>query len=158
MHFRFATSEDAAVLALLNQQLIRDEGHGNPMNLSQLTERIAGWLDGEYQAVLFAEDHTAVGYALFRREPEFVYLRQFYVQADRRRKGIGRSAFHWLWQNAWPDALRLRIDVLVDNVVGRQFWRSVGFQEYCVTMEATQPDAVEFGHDTCPPITPADQK
>jgi len=41
MKYRLATPEDAALLAPLNQQLIRNEGHRNPMNLAQLTERRA---------------------------------------------------------------------------------------------------------------------
>ena len=44
MNYRFATSDDANALALMNQQFIRDEGHRNSMNLVQLTERMAGWL------------------------------------------------------------------------------------------------------------------
>ena len=36
MQYRFASPEDAALLAPLNQNLIRDEGHRNPMTLAQL--------------------------------------------------------------------------------------------------------------------------
>ena len=136
MHYRFATQEDAAILAVLNQQLIRDEGHHNPMNLSQLTERMAGWLGGEYRAVVLEEHSSPVGYALFRHDPEHVYLRQLFVLPERRRNGIGRAALQWLWTNAWPGVQRLRIDVLVGNTTAREFWQSVGFREYCVTMEA----------------------
>ncbi|MDB5384773.1 MAG: hypothetical protein JWM11_419, partial [Planctomycetaceae bacterium] len=35
IHYRFATLDDAELLAAMNQQLIRDEGHRNPMNLTQ---------------------------------------------------------------------------------------------------------------------------
>jgi GNAT superfamily N-acetyltransferase len=141
--YRFALPCDAPVLAQLNLELIRDEGHRNPMNLAQLTERMAAWLEAEYQAVLF-EDATAeppdvVGYALFRREPDFVYLRQLFVARARRRQGIGRAALDWLWQHAWADAERLRIDVLVGNAGARAFWKSVGFADYCFTMEAVRP-------------------
>jgi hypothetical protein len=73
MQYRFATPEDAALLAPLNQQLIRDEGHRNAMNLAQLAERMRGWLRGDYQAVLFEEGASPIGYALFRRESEYVY-------------------------------------------------------------------------------------
>lgn len=139
MHYRNASSDDAAVLASLNQQLIRDEAHRNPMNLAQLTERMAGWLRGEYEAVLFEESDSPVGYALFRREPEYVYLRQLFVVPGRRRQGVGRKALEWLWRNAWSDARRLRIEVLVGNTAGREFWRGVGFKEYCITMEAARP-------------------
>ena len=136
MHYRFATTEDAKILAPLNFQLIRDEGHRNPMDIEQLAQRMKGWLSGEYEAVLIEQDRSLVGYALFRREPEHIYLRQLFVVPELRRKGVGRAALQWLWQNAWQGVQRLRIEVLVENIVAREFWRSVGFREYCVTMEA----------------------
>ncbi len=139
IRYRFATPEYAGLIATLNQQLIRDEGHRNPMDLWQLTERMTEWLRGDYQAILFEDGKHTIGYALFRREPEFVYLRQLFVVPNRRRQGVARDALNWLWQNAWASAPRLRIEVLVDNDTGRAFWRSVGFQEYAITMEARPP-------------------
>ena len=106
IRYRFATPKDAGLLAPLNQQLIRDEGHRNALNLEQLTERMAGWLRTEYEAVLFENETETIGYALFRRDPEFVYLRQVLVIPERRRQGVGRDALHWLWHNAWADAPR----------------------------------------------------
>lgn len=141
MHYRFASPEDSNQLAQMNLQLIADEGHRNPMGIPQLAERMSGWLQGEYQVVLFEEDNTPVGYALFKHEPEYVYLRQLYVAPERRRQGIASSALTWLWANAWQSAPRLRIDVLVGNAPGRGFWRSAGFTEYCITMEASAPTA-----------------
>jgi len=29
---------------------------------------------------------------------------------------------------------------LIENKAAREFWRSVGFREYCVTMEAQPPN------------------
>lgn len=141
MRYRFALPEDSDQLARMNLHLIADEGHSNPMDIPHLSERMAGWLQGEYQAVLFEENNTPVGYALFRHEPEFVYLRQLFVVPERRRQGIASNALFWLWANAWQLAPRLRIDVLVGNAAGREFWRSAGFTEYCITMEATAPMA-----------------
>jgi GNAT superfamily N-acetyltransferase len=141
MRYRFASPEDSDQLAQMNLQLIADEGHSNPMGIPQLAERMTGWLQSEYQAVLFEEDNTQVGYALFRHEPEYVYLRQLFVAPERRRQGIARNALSWLWANAWQLVPRLRIDVLVSNSAGREFWRSAGFTEYCITMEASAPVA-----------------
>ncbi|MBI4987912.1 MAG: GNAT family N-acetyltransferase [Rhodocyclales bacterium] len=141
MRYRFASSEDSEQLAKMNLRLIADEGHLNPMNIPRLAERMTGWLQSEYQAVLFEEDNIPVGYALFRHEPEYVYLRQLFVAPERRRQGIARNALSWLWANAWQSAPRLRIDVLVGNAAGRGFWRSAGFTEYCITMEASAPMA-----------------
>src|SRR5262249_54311158 len=118
------------------KQLIDDEGHRNPMTVAELETRMAGWLAGEYQAVIFAApDGQALGYALFRRETGHVYLRQFFVFREYRRSGIGRAGFQWLRSNLWRDTPRVRIDVLVGNHRAIAFWRAVGFRDYCLTME-----------------------
>jgi GNAT superfamily N-acetyltransferase len=139
--YRFVSPEDAEVIAPMNLQLIHDEGHRNPMDISALCDRMSGWLRGDYEAVLFEEDGAPVGYALFKREPEFVYLRQLFVVPGRRHGGVARRALAWLWANVWSAAPRLRIDVLVGNTAGREFWRKVGFTEYCITMEAVSQNA-----------------
>ncbi len=141
IRYRFANPEDADVIAPMNLQLIHDEGHRNPMDIPALRDRMSWWLRGNYEAVLFEEDGASLGYALFRRESEFVYLRQLFVVPNRRREGVARRALAWLWTNAWSAAPRLRIDVLVGNTAGREFWRKVGFIEYCVTMEAVSQNA-----------------
>jgi ribosomal protein S18 acetylase RimI-like enzyme len=135
MNFRFCTAADAEWLAPLNAQLIRDEGDRNAMSVSELANRMARWLAGEYEAVAFEDRGVVVGYALFRREPDHIYLRQIFVSSEFRRQGIGRQAIAWLWLNAWRGVPRVRIDVLVGNEPGQAFWRAVGFRDYCLTME-----------------------
>jgi GNAT superfamily N-acetyltransferase len=135
MRYRFATAADAQLLAAMNHRLIQDEGHRNSMSVAELEMRMRGWLDGEYQAVLFEDEQGSAGYALFKREADWIYLRQFFVQPERRRRGIGTAAMTWLLENVWIDTPRIRLDVLVGNSEGIEFWRSLGFAEYCVTME-----------------------
>jgi len=45
MTFRFATQADCPLLAELNHQLIRDEGHRNRMSVAELEQRLSGWLN-----------------------------------------------------------------------------------------------------------------
>ncbi len=135
MRYRIATADDVHLLATMNHQLIRDEGHRNAMSVPELEARMRGWLAGEYQAVLFEDEQGTAGYALFKREPDWIYLRQFFVQPERRRFGIGKAAMNWLLENVWKDAPRIRLEVLVGNSQGIEFWRSVGFADYCLTME-----------------------
>lgn len=134
MEYRRATVFDAPALAAMNWQLIRDEGHRNPMDVSELTARMAGWLGGEYEAVLFEASGQPLGYALYRRDPEYIYLRQFFICPEFRRRGLGREAIEWLRQQAW-DGGRVRVEVLVGNATGVAFWRAVGFGDYCLTLE-----------------------
>ena len=133
--FRVATDADVQTLAELNTQLIRDEGHRSSMSTLELADRMESWLAGDYEAVLFDADGTTVGYALFRYEPSWVYLRQFLVVRSQRRNGIGRAAVRWLITNPWRSAQRIRLDVLVGNASGVAFWRAIGFDDYCTTME-----------------------
>lgn len=133
--FRLASLKDVAALAPLNALLIRDTGHRNPMNEAQLAERITGWLEGDYHALVFEREDEIIGYALYRFEPEFVYLRQLFVRREFRRRGIARGALDWLKANAWRGSSRVRIDVLVGNESGQALWRALGFNDYCITME-----------------------
>ena len=134
LSWRYASDSDLGTLAEWNHQLIRDEGHRNPMTVEQLAERMTTWLQGEYQAVVFS-DVQPVGYALFKKEGALIYLRQMFVRRDRRRSGIGRAAFEILQREIWPPDVRLTVDVLCRNVGGVAFWRSVGYKDYCLTLE-----------------------
>ena len=135
IRYRAATVSDAALLAPMNAQLIHDEGHRNAMTMQQLAERMSVWLKGEYEAFVFEVEAKAIGYCLYRIEPEYVYLRQLFVHPEMRRRGVARGALDWLRQNAWGAQPRLRIDVLIGNQSGIDFWRSVGFADYCLTLE-----------------------
>jgi GNAT superfamily N-acetyltransferase len=134
MKHRLATLEDAPVLAALNHQLIQDEGHRNPMSEAELADRMRSWLSNEYRAVIFETTEIAA-YALDREYPDHIYLRQFFVPRHLRRAGIGRQCIQILFEQIWP-AKRVTVDVLSANPAGVSFWRSVGFSDYCLTLEA----------------------
>lgn len=135
MNFRRATLNDCALLAELNHQLIRDEGHRNPMTVTELAERMKVWLASEYAAVIFEDGGETVAYALFREEPKEIYLRQLFVARHRRRHGIGRQAVDILRTKIWPKNKRLTVDVLVQNQAAIAFWRAVGYKDYCLKLE-----------------------
>jgi len=135
LQYKFAKQEDVSLLAEMNQQLIRDEGHRNKMTLPQLQDRMSDWLQGEYKAVIISKGPETIGYALYRKDPEWIYLRQLFVKAEMRRKGVGREIMSWLKKNAWKEAKIIRVEVLVGNHEGISFWKAVGFRDYCITME-----------------------
>jgi len=109
IQFRRAILNDCALLAELNHQLIRDEGHRNKMTVPELEQRMKGWLASEYAAVTFEERGEAVAYALYREEPDELYLRQLFVAPNRRREGIGRAAMGILRAQIWPKDQRLTV-------------------------------------------------
>ena len=135
MNFRRATLNDCALLAELNHQLIRDEGHRNRMTVPELEQRMKGWLASEYAAMLFENDGKVVAYVLYREQPEEIYLRQLFVVCNRRRRGIGRQAMEILRSKIWPKNKRLTVEVLVQNEASAAFWRAVGYKDYCLTLE-----------------------
>jgi GNAT superfamily N-acetyltransferase len=135
LRWRDATEADLGLLAEWNHQLIRDEGHRNPMTVAQLGERMQAWLQGEYRAVIFLAETEPVAYALYRREAELIYLRQLFVRRDRRRAGIGRAAMAILREEIWPRDVRLTVDVLCANQGAVAFWRTAGYRDYALTLE-----------------------
>jgi GNAT superfamily N-acetyltransferase len=132
---RVATLGDAPMLARMNQQLIEDEGHRNRMPLHQLEARMHSLLDGDYTATLFEWDGQVVAYGLWRDELDWVYLRQFFVARDCRRRSIGAHAIRLLTDEVWPAGKRIRVNVLIGNRPALEFWRAVGFVDYLITLE-----------------------
>jgi predicted acetyltransferase len=135
LKFRFAAESDVPWLAKMNQQLIQDEGHRNKMTLHELEQRMSDFLQSEYDAVIASLGQTDIGYALYKQEPQWLYLRQIFVIKTLRRKDFGRRFIEWLKNNPWKKCKRIRTDVLVDNKAGIDFWKAVGFKEYCIVME-----------------------
>jgi len=128
--------DDCALLAELNHQLIRDEGHRNRMTIPELEQRLRAWLASEYAAVLFMHNRRLVAYALYREQPEEIYLRHLFVVRDQRRRGFCRRAVEMLRQKVWPQPRRLTVEVLLQNQDALAFWRAVGYVEYSVKLES----------------------
>jgi len=135
IYSRRAKESDVASLGELNHQLIQDEGHSNPMTVPQFQERMRDWLAGDYEATLFESEGEVVAYALYREEPDLIYLRQLYVQRHCRRQGLGREALRLLRAEVWPTNKRLTVEVLSGNEAAISFYKSAGFRDYCVTLE-----------------------
>jgi GNAT superfamily N-acetyltransferase len=134
LEHRTATFGDVSLLASLSRQLIEDEGHRNPMTLSELEDRMRRWLSGSYSATIFSENGVPVAYALWRDKPEWIDLRHDFVDRSSRREGIGRQAMRTLATEIWPPGKRVRVEVLTANVGGVAFWRAVGFTDYALTL------------------------
>jgi len=135
MNFRPATMADCPGLADMNHQLIRDEGHRNPLTIPQLEERMRGWLTADYRAYVGEEGNAIVVYSLFREQADEIYLRQLFVARHRRREGWGRRMMGFLRTEVWPRHKRLTVEVLVGNTAAVAFWRAMGYRDYSLTLE-----------------------
>ena len=135
MEYHIANESDLDILAQWNHQLIRDEGHRNPMTVSQLRDRMRQWIAGDYTAVMFDKDGEPFAYALFRESEHEIYLRQLFVKRENRNRGIGKEAVRILKEEIWTQSKRLTVDVLTGNKAAIAFWHSVGYKDYCLTLE-----------------------
>ena len=98
MEFVRAELTDVEILAELNQHLIEDERHPNPMNIAQLTQRMKAWLTTDYICYVAKQDGHIVGYCLYRDDGGHYYMRQLYVDRAHRRKGIATQLLDWLYE------------------------------------------------------------
>lgn len=132
MLIKKCTNQDITQLALMNKHLIEDEKSSNPMSVAELETRMRGFINDDYNAYFFIEDETILGYALIRHTSTPLYLRQFYIEREYRRKHYGKQAFHQLMEYIQADTID--IDVLPWNERGRLFWESCGFNDTCISM------------------------
>ena len=121
------TLKDISQLASLNKQLIDDEKSDNPMNMSELEERMSGFLSSEYDAYFFVVEEKVIGYALVKNTCNPLYLRQFLIDRDYRKKHYGTEAINALMK--YLNIESIDIEVLSYNERGIRFWESCGFQE-----------------------------
>ena len=133
MRFLQIESSRASELAVLNKQLIEDEGSDNPMNMDKLTERMATWLDNEYGCYAIEREEVLVAYCLYRDDGEHYYIRQLFTVREQRRKGLGRALLDFVEQ-ALPDDKPIRLEVLSHNVDALKFYEAYGFTLYSHTL------------------------
>ena len=129
-----ATLDDIDSLAILNKFLIEDEKHPNPMNTEQLTQRMSGWLQGEYDSYLVKIDDRIAAYCLYRDDGQYYYLRQLYVDRSFRRQGIATQLLDWMYANIWADKTVI-LDVLIHNHIAILFYEKYGFKIQVLRME-----------------------
>jgi GNAT superfamily N-acetyltransferase len=147
LSLRAPAASDLPLIAQMNRRLIEDEGSRNPMTVAQLEERLRGWQAEGYVIRLFVDSEARVlGYDIFCVLPDdhypdrsYVYLRQFYVERDVRRRKVGARALALL-RDEFPAEATVALDVLTSNPGGQAFWARMGFAPCCTTLHlpATQ--------------------
>ena len=139
---KLATQADVSLLAAMNERLIRDEGHRSGLTQQLLKPQMSRWLAGDYRAAILSLNGEPVGYALWKHKSDHVHLRQYYVERAFRGKGYGKAGIKSLIDNVWGEFTLVRLDVLVENNAGLKFCKSIGFEDYYVTMKRHSRDSV----------------
>jgi ribosomal protein S18 acetylase RimI-like enzyme len=104
------------------------------MSIVELEDRLRTWLVRTYTAVLFIKEGSVVGYALYRTDTTGIFLRQFFICRDARRRGFGREAMDLLFRRVWPAGALVTLEALSTNRAAIDFWRALGFEDYALTM------------------------
>jgi len=121
------TLEDVPLLTEMNKQLIEDEKANNPMDITQLKNRMIDFLNNGYEAYFFTVNNEVAGYALCDITKDPIFLRQFFIKREERRKHYGEIAFKSLLEKT--GIKEIEIDVLSWNETGIKFWEKIGFKE-----------------------------
>ena len=148
-----AAEADLTLLAEMNKRLIDDERSRNPMTVSELRERMRGWLLTDWHIRLFNDEtKNVVGYAVYQLRPDdyfpemkIVYLRQLYIEREHRSRGLGQQALQLLIEREFCEASAVVIEVLETNPRGYHFWSKTGFEPYCTTMRLPIQSRVDKG-------------
>jgi len=135
LSWRRATTQDADLLGQMNRLLIEDENHHNTMTVMQLQRRMRSWLATDYVGVIFEREGRFAAYVVYIENSVQVYIRHFFVSREFRRMGVGSQAIRILLDQVLPSNKRLLVDALSANVPAVEFWRSVGFSDYAITLE-----------------------
>ena len=124
MQIKECTVEDAPLLAEMNKDSIEDEDPESNLSLPHLEERMRSFIKSEYKAFFFLADDKIVGFALCSKSSAPVYMRQFFICRDERRKGYGKQAFGLLLKHL--GIKESEIDVYAWNDSSTRFWKSLG--------------------------------
>lgn len=135
MEHRPITVADIEQIARWNIELHQDEG-SVPLSNTAAQNRLRKWLaDKNLKGVIFVENNSQVGYAIFehqsadpnlRASKQTIYIRQFFISREHRRSGIGSLAFQHFKNEVVSNTTRIALDVKATNPSGQKFWESLG--------------------------------
>lgn len=128
------TATSAEQLAILNQQLIEDEGNAKNLSHHYLSQRMKNWLkDDHYFGFGIEINEQIKSYLLACYEDDFVYLRQLVTDREYRRHGMASALIAHLEEFLGPSQ-QLRLDVLMTNKNAMYFYAKLGFQPFYMAM------------------------
>src|SRR5690554_2110271 len=93
LEIKKCTQKDYGKLADLKKQLAQDEQDVYPLSDAELESSIKRYLRSGYQAVVFVDRKSIVGYALVKMNVYPYCLREFFVRREYRKKAYGKLFF-----------------------------------------------------------------
>ena len=89
------------------------------------------------------KNEQVVGYTVYQLRGDYyapeqpvIYVRQYYIEREYRRRGLGRAAFQELVDKNFPEGYdAISLDVVATNPEGQQFWEQLGFVPYFTAMK-----------------------
>jgi len=146
MDFKEFTESDISLVANWNMQLHEDEA-STPITRDAITDRYRRWLCGDqFKGVIFLVKQEPIAYVIYEhravlpdsRDQESVYIRQFFVAREARRKGFGTKAFDLFMEAIVPSGVSVRLNVKASNPSGQRFWESLGFESENIEYELSR--------------------
>lgn len=127
-----ALDKDCLELASYNKLLIDDGGSNNNMAIAELELRMHQLISEGYLAFIFEVENEHIGYALIDNNQTPIFIRQFFVKKQFRRKGYGKKAFNQIL--TFFDVQNVNLSVLSSNEIGYQFWQNCDLVPYEIIM------------------------
>jgi len=146
MDFKEFTESDISLVANWNMQLHEDES-STPISRDAVEDRYRRWLRGaKFKGVIILVEAQPVGYIIYEyravqpdfRDRESVYIRQFFVAREARRRRFGTTAFLKFLETTVPSGVCVKLNVKASNPSGQLFWESLGFEPENIEYELSK--------------------
>ncbi|MEM6661084.1 MAG: hypothetical protein AAF666_02795 [Pseudomonadota bacterium] len=115
------------------------EALGYDVSLETAPARLGGMLDAGFQLTELRDGGDVIGFALWIDLADYVFIRSFAIDSDRRTAGLGSVFFERLKAEVMPSRPEYRIEVVDTGPHG--FWSSLGFEAKTTGMWLTERHA-----------------
>lgn len=141
IQLRIATSADSEYLLEMSYQLLEDEGLEEDISMIERQAVLQEWIEDGWSILLILKDHQIAGYMIYRKQREefpsheqTVFVREFFVRREYRRRGVGRSAFELIVNEYIPRDVTITLNVPAANHTALRFWQEKGFEVFSTTL------------------------
>lgn len=109
---------------------------GYDVSIETAPRRLNGMLEAGFQLTELRDGDDVIGFALWVDLADYVFIRSFAIDQNRRADGLGREFFEKLKAEVLPRRPEYRIEVVESGPHG--FWKSIGFEPKTTGMWLTE--------------------